>query len=191
MTSRMLSADISNIKLPANIALLALSIALIPAFAYWMHRREKKNKPALIPNSLWKTRTFTSICLMVLLSIALISGFELFSSLLYVVLSNASSCLQLISASFQEIQDLSALETGIRFFPGVVVGILTRFTIGLFINKLPAVYIVLGSCVLCAAAPLLMALINPSWPYWQDAFIAQVSSRHISTEIMLKATFRH
>ena len=78
--------------------------------------------------------------------------------------------------SFQEVQGLSALETSIRFFPGVVVGILTRFTVGVFINKIPAIYIVVVSCVLCSAAPLLMALINPRWPYWYDAFAAQVRS---------------
>jgi hypothetical protein len=80
----MLSADISNIKQPTNVVLLILSIAFMPAFAFWMGRQEKKSKPALIPNALWKKRTFTSICLMVLLSIALISGMELFSSLLHV-----------------------------------------------------------------------------------------------------------
>ena len=80
----MLSADINNIKRPANIVLLILSIAFMPAFTFWMRRQEKMSKPALIPNSLWKNRTFTSICLMVLLSIALVSGIELFSSLLHV-----------------------------------------------------------------------------------------------------------
>ena len=29
---------------------------------------------------------------------------------------------------------------------------------------------------LCAGAPLLMAIINPDWPYWYDAFLAQVSA---------------
>jgi hypothetical protein len=78
----MLSADISNIKRPANIVLLILSILLIPIFVLWMQRQTRNAKPALIPNSLWKNRTFTSICLMVLLANALIFGMELFSSLL-------------------------------------------------------------------------------------------------------------
>jgi hypothetical protein len=58
----------------------------MPVFAFWMQRQEKMAKPALIPNSLWKKRTFTTICLMVLLSNALIFGMELFSSLLFVPL---------------------------------------------------------------------------------------------------------
>lgn len=80
----MLSADIGNVKRPANIVLLILSIILMPVFAFWMQRQEKLTKPALIPNSLWKKGTFTSICLMLLLSNALIFGMELFSSLLFV-----------------------------------------------------------------------------------------------------------
>lgn len=165
--------------------LLILSVAFMPIFAFWMHRQEKKGKPALIPNSLWKKRTFTSICLMVLLSIALISGIELFSSLLYVSLPICLELFLIYDCSFQEVQGLSALETSIRFFPGVVVGILSRFTIGLFIDKVPAVYIVVASCVLCSGAPLLMAFINPAWPYWYDAFVAQVSSILVSYEFTL------
>lgn len=45
---------------------------------------------------------------------------------------------------------------------------------GLIINKVPAIYAVLISSGLCAASPLLMALINPKWPYWYDAFAAQI-----------------
>ncbi|PNP56792.1 hypothetical protein THARTR1_03488 [Trichoderma harzianum] len=33
---------------------------------------------------------------------------------------------------------------------------------------------VLISSTLSTVAPLLMALINPSWPYWYDAFLAQI-----------------
>ena len=49
-----------------------------------MHRQEKLNKPALIPNSLWKKTTFTTVCLLVLASTAVTNCMELFSSLLYV-----------------------------------------------------------------------------------------------------------
>jgi hypothetical protein len=30
--------------------------------------------------------------------------------------------------------------------------------------------------ILSAGAPLLMAMINPHWPYWYDAFFAQLLS---------------
>lgn len=40
---------------------------------------------------------------------------------------------------------------------------------------------VLISSTISAVAPLLMALIHPHWPYWYDAFFAQVSdASHLS-----------
>ena len=105
------------------------------------------------------------------------------------------AALQTDYPSFQEVQGLSALQTSIRFLPGkfssgvlisetyvdyrqlcigIVIGIATNFTTGVFINKIPAIYVVLGSSVLCSASPLLMALIDPHWPFWYNAFFAQV-----------------
>lgn len=174
----MLSADVGSIKRPENLAMLILSLVLITAFAFWMQRRERHGKPALIPNSMWKKRTFTSICLMLLLSYALVVGMELFSSLLYGSLSirPRHESNKANSRSFQEVQGLSGLQTSIRFLPGVAVGVATRFIVGACINKVPAVYVVLLSAALCSVAPLLMALINPLWPFWYDAFFAQVCS---------------
>ena len=146
-----LSASIGNIKKATNITLLVLSLLLAPAFIAWMHRREKASKPALIPNSIWKKRAFTTICLMVLLSTAVMNCMELFSSLF-----------------FQEVQGLSALQASLRILPNMLLGIATNFATGYFINRVPAIYAVLISSGLCAGAPLLMAVIkNPqSSPYW-------------------------
>lgn len=40
---------------------------------------------------------------------------------------------------------------------------------------MPVMWSVLISSTISAVAPLLMALIHPEWPYWYDAFFAQVS----------------
>ena len=154
-----LSANINSIKKPTNIVLLAISALLAPSFMYWMHVQEKAGRPALIPNSLWKRKAFTSICLMVLLSTAVVNCMELFSSLF-----------------FQEVQGLSALQASLRILPNMILGIVTNFLTGYLIDKFPAIYAVLISSVFCAGGPLLMALINPSWPYWYDAFFAQLLS---------------
>lgn len=144
-----LSAKIENIKKTTNITLLVLSLLLVPAYITWMHRRERAGKPALIPNSIWKKKAFTTICLMVLLSTAVTNCMELFSSLF-----------------FQEVQGLSALQASLRILPNMILGIGTNFAIGYFINKVPAIYAVLISSGLCAVAPLLMAIIDPDWTYW-------------------------
>jgi len=76
--------------------------------------------------------------------------------------------------SFQEVQGLSALQASIRILPSMVVGIALNFLTGTFVSRVEAKYVVFVSSALCAGAPLLMAVIKPQWPYWYDAFFAQV-----------------
>lgn len=78
--------------------------------------------------------------------------------------------------SFQKVQDLSALQASIRILPSLAVGTLVQLTTGLLIHRTPAFYLVLSSLILSAGAPLLMAVIDTKWPYWQDAFFAQLLS---------------
>lgn len=77
--------------------------------------------------------------------------------------------------SFQKVQGLSALQASIRILPSVLVGVAFGLANGLFIDRLPAVYAAVISAVICAIAPLLMAVVKPGAPYWYNAFWAQVS----------------
>lgn len=78
----MITSDVTSIRKPVTIALLSLSVALVPAFIFWVGRQERLQKPALIPNSIWKNTAFTAVCLIVLLSFAVMQTMELFVSLL-------------------------------------------------------------------------------------------------------------
>ena len=53
-------------------------------------------------------------------------------------------------------------------------GAALNFTTGLVVNKIAPVWLVVGTSLLSAGSPLLMALINPLWSYWTSAFFAQV-----------------
>lgn len=53
-------------------------------------------------------------------------------------------------------------------------GTVTNVATGYIADRVPAIYAVLISCGLTAGAQLLMALINPQWPYWYDAFFSQL-----------------
>ncbi|KAL5600855.1 hypothetical protein FOVSG1_006885 [Fusarium oxysporum f. sp. vasinfectum] len=75
---------------------------------------------------------------------------------------------------FQEIQYLSAVDAGIRILPSTVVGLGLNLMTGLIVHKIPAVWLVAVSSLLSSGSPLLMAVINPSWPYWVGAFFAQI-----------------
>jgi hypothetical protein len=79
---RSLSADIDNIHRASSIVLLIVSAASVPAFVGWMHHQVKHGRPALIPNSFWRSSVFTSVCIMVLFSTAVCNCMELYSSLL-------------------------------------------------------------------------------------------------------------
>lgn len=156
-TLAVLSADLESIKKPLTATFLPLSVILMAAFPFWMNYREKKGKPALVPNSLWTNTAFTSTCIMVLLSYGVMNSMELFSSLY-----------------FQEIQDASALKTSLQLLPNMCVGGILNLTVGLFVHKAPARWLVTVSSILCSGAPLLMAIVNPTWSYWYMQLWAQL-----------------
>ncbi|KAM0251903.1 hypothetical protein ACHAQJ_007965 [Trichoderma viride] len=152
-----LSADIHSIRKASTIVLLVISAVLIPVFIGWMQYQEKHQRTALIPNSLWKNWVFTSCCLMVLLTTAVCNCMELYSSLF-----------------FQKVQLRTALHASLQILPSLISGALTNILTGVFVNRMPVMWSVLISSTISAVAPLLMALINPHWPYWYDAFFAQI-----------------
>ncbi|KAI5465294.1 major facilitator superfamily domain-containing protein [Mariannaea sp. PMI_226] len=152
-----LSTDVTRIKEPVSIICLTLSFIALGSFISWAHYQVKRGKPALIPNSLWKNATFSSVCATIAISNAVINSMELFCSLF-----------------FQEVQSLPAIQASIRIIPGTIVGVLVNIVMGFFVHKIPAIWIATVTSVLTAGAPLLMAVIQPSWPYWTNAFIAQL-----------------
>ncbi|KAL3469812.1 major facilitator superfamily domain-containing protein [Aspergillus californicus] len=152
-----LSANPSRIRSVESIVIICLAAIALPSFIAWVHRQVQRNKPALIPNSLWRNTAFSSICVTVAVSNAVINSMELFASLF-----------------FQEIQHLSALGASIRILPSLIIGVLLNLAIGLFVHKIPAFWLVSVTSLLCAGSPLLMAVVQPTWPYWGNAFVAQL-----------------
>ncbi|OAA45015.1 Major facilitator superfamily domain, general substrate transporter [Metarhizium rileyi] len=161
-----ISVDIGKIRKPESIVFLCLIIITLPLFVGWVHRQVGLGKPALIPNSLWKNTAFSSICGTVALSFGVTTSMELFASLF-----------------FQEVQHLSALQTGLRIMPSLLVGVVLNFTTGLFVDRVPALWIVTGSSIICSVSPLLMAVIKVQSPYWTNAFIAQLLAP-VSTDVL-------
>ncbi|RJE22590.1 Major Facilitator Superfamily [Aspergillus sclerotialis] len=81
-----------SIKLPQNITLLILSFALMLAFVLWVGRQERLGRPALIPNTLWKHKAFSCICVNDFCIWAAFNAFEQYQNFF-----------------FQEVQDISPL----------------------------------------------------------------------------------
>ncbi|KAI9801685.1 MAG: hypothetical protein M1833_002367 [Piccolia ochrophora] len=151
----MVTASHTRLKQPQNIVFLCIALALIPLFILWVGRQERLGRPAIMPNSLWKNHVFTCVCIMVAVTWAVLNAITFFMTLY-----------------FQEIQGVSALHTSLRFLPMVVAGALTNVVMGIFVNRFPANILVLGAAIISAMSPLLMAVIQPDWPYWYSAFPA-------------------
>lgn len=56
----------------------------------------------------------------------------------------------------------------------MIIGSICQLSTGLLVHRISAFYLVVVSMLLSAGAPLLMAVINVQWPYWYDAFFAQL-----------------
>ena len=120
-----------------------------------MHHRVRSSQPALIPNSLWRSRIFSSICLGVFFTWGSFNSFE-----------------QLLSLWLQIIQHVSPLQTSVRFLPQTVVGVAINATIGLFVHRLSVFWIVVISTIISLAAPIIMGVSGIDWIYWAAAFPA-------------------
>jgi nitrate/nitrite transporter NarK len=55
-----------------------------------------------------------------------------------------------------------------------MVGVCINLSVGIFVDRLPAGWLVVGSSLLCALAPLMMALVNPNWKYYYLELWAQM-----------------
>lgn len=64
-----------------DVVLLVVSVLLLAAFPCWVHIQERKGRPALIPNRLWRKASFTSICIAVFFCWTSMNAIEYFTTL--------------------------------------------------------------------------------------------------------------
>lgn len=140
---------------PASIALFSIATLLIPIFVFHIRRQERLGRKVIIPPSLWANRIFTSLCITV-----------------FVVWGSFNAIQYFLTLFYQTIQSLSAIQTSMRFLPMVITGATANFITGWLVKRVRADILVLGSGIITAIAPLLMAIVNPEWSYWACAFIA-------------------
>lgn len=151
----MVTISYKNISQPQNIVLLVISFLLLPTFSFWVKRQVRLRKVALIPNSVWKSLPFVSICMSMFFTWASFNAFQYISTLF-----------------FQDVQNISALQASIRFLPMAVVGVLTNAIAAHLVAKVNVNTLLGISAVITAVAPILMAVASPDWTYWAAAFIA-------------------
>jgi MFS family permease len=155
---------------PYMIALLVVAVLLIPFFIFREGRQEKLGRPAILPNSIWRSREFTTVCISVFLTWAWFNAFGYWATL-----------------CFQVSQQLNALQAALRFMPMVATGLGTNVVAAMIIDRVHAGVIVLVGGVISAAAPLLFALQDLSWSYWVSAFPAIIIAV-ISTDLVFNVS---
>lgn len=139
----------SSIRQPSSIVLLTLAILLIPVFIYWVGRQENLGRPAIIPNSLWRNRIFTTICVAVFFTWGSFNALE-----------------TIMTFYFQDVQKYSATQTSIYFLPAPIAGVLCNVAMGYLVHRVPANWLALIGCVLSLGAPLAMVNATTNSNYW-------------------------
>lgn len=148
-----LTGAVTSIKRPATITLLVTAVVMMTAFIVWVARQERVGKPAIIPNSLWRNKVFTSICLDVFLLWGAFNATE-----------------TLLTFFFQEVQMLNATNTSIRFLPAPIVGVAVNLLMGLIIHRIRANWAIILATLISCISPILTAVMKPSDSYWEFVF---------------------
>ncbi|KAK2687842.1 hypothetical protein QWA68_013697 [Fusarium oxysporum] len=142
---------------PLNLSLLCVGLVLLPTFIVWVHFQTSRQKPALIPNSLWTNVPFSSVCAAV---------FLIWGAL------NASE--QLAALYLQEIRGFSTLTASLYFLPAPLCGLIMNIVVALILPKLRPSIAVPAACFVSGLAPLLLAVLcrvdGPG--YWHGIFQA-------------------
>ncbi|RGP61383.1 hypothetical protein FLONG3_10539 [Fusarium longipes] len=155
----MISSSYKRLDDPVNIVLLTIAVILLAAFPFWMDYQVKHGRPALIPNSLWRNRSFTSVCIAVFLCWASLNGIEYFTTLY-----------------FQKVEGLSALQSSLRFLPHVVMGVAANIITGILIAKVKVRTLAVVSALVTMIAAPLMATVDVGENYWLAPFWAMFLS---------------
>ncbi|RSL89804.1 hypothetical protein CDV31_015806 [Fusarium ambrosium] len=155
----MISSSYKKLDDASNIVLLSTAILLLIAFPFWMNYQVKRGKPALIPNDLWKNKSFTSVCIAVFLCWASLNGIEYFTTLY-----------------FQKVEGLSALQSSLRFLPHVIMGVAVNIITGLLIARVKVRTLAVVSALITMVASPLMATVDVGENYWLAPFWAMFLS---------------
>jgi nitrate/nitrite transporter NarK len=157
MHDSVLTGNVSTIRSPATISCLVLGCVMLGSFVVWVDRQERNGGVALIKNSLWRNKAFSSVCISVFLSWGAFNA-----------------CEALLTFLFQDVQKLSGLESALRFLPCTVSGAAVEVVMALNVHKIKANWALLVSMVGSATASLLLAVMARNSSYWEFVFPAVV-----------------
>ncbi|KAJ5210461.1 hypothetical protein N7491_010267 [Penicillium cf. griseofulvum] len=170
METSVITNNVANIGRSSLFVPLALGWILLVAFLFWQDRRER-DRTHHIQNSLWANHHFISIGLVIF----------------FVYMSSASTS-QLIIFVFQRAQGLSVLQSSWQYLPIPIAGVLSSLLTGHLLSRVEATQILVAAIVLSSLSPLMMATLNPAWPYWKWAMPAVLLNSVASNSAISIAT---
>ncbi|KAH8832607.1 major facilitator superfamily domain-containing protein [Flagelloscypha sp. PMI_526] len=142
-------------------ATFAASLLIIAAFVYYEHLQEKKNAAVLMPLSIWRLPKARMGWVMTIVFF----GWWSFNALMY-----------WYTLLFQQVEQLSPIETSLRFIPLVCSGITVNLIGGLVMHRVRGEILIFIGFLGNAAAPLIYALIDLRASYWAMAFVSLILS---------------
>lgn len=125
--------------------LIVVAVILITLFVFWQRHLEKTGKQTpLMKVSVFRNPRFSAAMAIMALFFGCFNGYLIF-----------------VTYYFQDYQDLSPIQTTLRFIPTGVVGILTAGVVGKLIGIVPTYMLLLFGNLACSIACLLFAVPIP------------------------------
>lgn len=172
-----ITRNIAAIAQPANITLLVLSALTAATFVVWVGRRERLGKPAIIPNSLWRNKLFTSVCINVFLVWGACNATETLSSFYYQYVQGLSATATSGQFGMPRLDARQAHLhscTSVRMLPVPIGGALSNIIMALAVHLMRADMASFAAVGIAVVTPVLMANADPSWSYWVCCFPAML-----------------
>jgi nitrate/nitrite transporter NarK len=129
------------------------------AFAKWQVRQQAHGLPRLIEKSIWKNRSFWALC-----------------AINFIIWGTFNACEQLVNLIFQKVQRFSAIDASLMFLPTPISAIIYDVIIGLILHRVSATLMVASTNILSSFTLVMLALLNPTRPYWAAIFPALLFS---------------
>jgi hypothetical protein len=152
--NRAITNNVAHLSKSGLFIPLALGWVLLVAFLFWQDCWERDNLLG-VQNSLWTNSHFLAIGLVV-----------------FFVYASSHSTTQLSVLVFQRAQGLSVFESSWRLLPIPLIGALSTTFVERLLCRLQANKILIVTIMISSLAPLLMAILDPDWPYWECAIFA-------------------
>lgn len=143
-------------------ALIAVSLVIIGAFGYWQYYIETRlpHKAPLIKVSMFRNLRFTAVMLIMGLFFSSFNNFIIFATYF-----------------FQDYQDLSPLQTMLRFIPTGIGGAIVAIIVSQLLHRVPTVFILgCGNLSVSVACLLFAVPIPPRTSYFAYGLPAMILS---------------